>query len=39
MQDVLGRAWSLYPFTGWKMIWMWDDGHLGWKIPWGRCGT
>lgn len=38
VQDSLGCGRTVHPFTGWKMIWMRDDGYLGWKIPWGHHG-
>lgn len=39
LQDFWGCGYILHLFTGWKMVWMWDNGHFGEKIPWGHCGT
>jgi len=37
LQDFLGHGCTLRPFTGWKMVWMWDDGASWLEIPWGCC--
>lgn len=39
LQDFWGCGYILHVFTGWKMVWMWYNRHLGEKIPRGHCGT